>query len=207
MNILLHICCAPCAIYPLELLRRESHQVAGYFYNPNIHPYSEYLKRKDELEKWSRQAGLNVISGDYEIESFFESVDYTGNKEDRCMACWWMRLEKAGEFASKNGFDALTTTLLGSPYQDQAAIGAIGDDVAKKHGIKFYSADFASGFKKAHDEARSKGIYCQNYCGCIFSEKERIEAKAGKASGSKRVGERSITLSVKGSKKKIRCSI
>jgi predicted adenine nucleotide alpha hydrolase (AANH) superfamily ATPase len=206
VNILLHICCAPCAIYPLELLRKEGHKAAGYFYNPNIHPCSEYLKRKVEVDKWAKEAGLNVICGDYDLKQFFEDVDYSGSKEERCLGCWWMRLESSGKFAKDNGFDAFTTTLLGSPYQDRAAIVNIGEDIAKRCGIKFLAPDFAAGFRKAHDEARSKGIYCQNYCGCVFSEKERIDEKASKASGDASGG-RTITLSVKGSKKKIKCSI
>lgn len=75
------------------------------------------------------------------------------------------------------GFDAFTTTLLGSPYQEHEIIKQLGEDLAGQAGIKFYYEDFRAGFKDAHDKARKKGIYCQNYCGCIFSEKERIEKK------------------------------
>ncbi len=89
-------------------------------------------------------------------------------------------MEKTAVFARENGFDAFTTTLLGSPYQDHDILKNICEDVAKKTGIKFYYDDFRVGFKAAHDKAKSKGMYCQNYCGCVFSEIERIEKKRSK---------------------------
>ena len=175
MNILLHICCAPCAIYPIEELRRGGHNIAGFFYNPNIQPYSEYLKRKSAVEKYAKEIGINVIYSDYDIEKFFQLTVYSEDAPNRCPVCWWMRLEKTAKYAKDNGFDAFTTTLIGSPYQDQVVIHSIADEVARNAGIKFYSADFNKGFKEAHSEARAKGIYCQNYCGCVYSEKEKIE--------------------------------
>ncbi len=177
MNTLLHICCAPCAIYPVERLRKAGHQIAGFFYNPNIQPYSEYLKRRCEVEKYSKESSLNVIYGEYDLVKYFQMVAYDGKIEERCPECWWLRLINTAKFAKENGFDAFTTTLLVSPYQDQNVIKAIGEDIAAKAGLKFYYEDFRPGFKEAHDKARATGMYCQNYCGCIFSEKERIEEK------------------------------
>ena len=202
MNILLHICCAPCAIFPVEDLRGEGHTLAGFFYNPNIHPYSEYLKRKAEVEKYAKAIGLNVVYGDYDLENYFHHIVYNEDTQNRCPVCWWLRLERSAEFAKENGFDAFTTTLLGSPHQDQDTIKSIGEDIAKRIGVTFYYRDFRAGFKKAHEFAKAKGIYCQNYCGCVFSEKERLEKKK---SGKKK--SRDVTLSVDGSKKKIICSM
>lgn len=178
MNVLLHICCAPCAISALEEIKKEGHRVAGFFYNPNIHPYSEYLKRKGEVEKYSKEAGLNVIYSDYDIEAYFQHIVYNEALKSRCPVCWWLRLAKTAKFAKENGFDAFTTTLLASPYQDQDVIKNISSDIAKSSGLEFYYRDFRPRFKEAHQTAKSKGIYCQNYCGCVFSEKERIEKKA-----------------------------
>jgi hypothetical protein len=214
VNILLHICCAPCAIYPVEALKKAggpSAQIAGYFYNPNIHPYSEFLKRGSEVEKFAKESGLKVIFGDYELEHYFQYIDCNESaaaaRDIRCPACWWMRLEKTAAFAKENGFEAFTTTLLGSPYQDQNIIKEIGADIAKKSGLIFYFEDFRKGFKDAQDLARSKGMYLQNYCGCLFSEKERIEEKAAKKSAKSGSGGQPVILSVKGSKKKIICSM
>ena len=177
MNILLHICCAPCAFYPVELLKKERHRFAGYFYNPNIQLYSEYLKRKGEVGKHSKKEAYNVIYPNYEVEKYFQYITGDEILKDRCPVCWWLRLEKSARFAVENGFEAFTTTLLGSPYQDHEVIKTICTDIAAKAGLKFYYQDFRAGFKEARDKARAEGYYTQNYCGCIFSEKEKIEKK------------------------------
>lgn len=180
MNILLHICCAPCAIFPVADIRAEGHKAAGFFYNPNIHPYSEYIRRRDALEKFAIDVGLNVIISDYDVEKYFQFVTYNEAPDKRCPICWWLRMERAALFAKENGFDAFTTTLLGSPYQDHETVKKICEDVAKKVGIKFYYKDFRTGFSKAREDAKLKGMYLQNYCGCIFSERERLEKKGAR---------------------------
>jgi predicted adenine nucleotide alpha hydrolase (AANH) superfamily ATPase len=177
MNILLHICCAPCALAAIDEIIKDGHKLAGFFYNPNVHPYSEYLKRIGEVEKLSKQLSIPVNCGDYDVEYFFQNIVYNEPKDIRCPVCWWIRIKRAAEFAKAGGFDAFTTTLLGSPYQDQAAIKEIGEDIARRLGIKFYYKDFRPNFKAAHDKARAQGIYCQKYCGCLYSEKERVENK------------------------------
>lgn len=184
MNILLHICCAPCEIYPVEKLRKDKHVMAGYFCNPNIHPYSEYLKRKAEVEKYSKEVGLNIIYCDYDLMEYFDYIVDNADQKVRCPVCWWLRIKRCAKFAKENGFDAFTTTLLGSPYQEHEALKNICEDIAKEAGVKFYYEDFRAGFKSARDKAREKGMYMQNYCGCLFSEKERIE-KMGQGSGDK----------------------
>lgn len=177
----MHICCAPCAIFPIEDLKRDGHKMVGFFYNPNIHPYSEYIKRRDALEKYAIEKAVSVIISDYDVEKYFEYVIYNESLDKRCPVCWWLRIERAAIFAKENGFDAFTTTLLGSPYQNHDVLKKICEDMAEKVGIKFYYKDFRTGFKAAYDFAKSKGIYCQNYCGCLFSEKERIEGKLKKS--------------------------
>lgn len=177
MNILLHICCAPCAIYPVEELKKAGHRIAGFFYNPNIHPYSEYIKRKDEVARYARETGLNITCAEYDIENYLQHIVYNETPKTRCPACWWLRLEKTAKFAKENGFDSFTTTLLGSPYQDEGTLKNICEDIAGRLKIKFTCADFRAGFKKAHEIAKEKGMYRQNYCGCVFSEKEMIEKK------------------------------
>lgn len=177
MNILLHICCAPCSISPIEELRKEGHRLGGYFFNPNIHPYSEYLKRKDAVDAYGKEVGLTVSWGDYNLDEYFQHIVYSENATDRCPVCWWLRALKAAKFAKENGFDAFTTTLLASPYQDHAILKSVCEDVAKNCGIAFYYKDFRPGFKEAQALAKKKGIYRQNYCGCLYSEMERIEKK------------------------------
>ncbi len=178
MKILLHICCAPCAIYPVDELKREGHAIAGFFYNPNIHPYSEYIKRRDAVENYSKETGVNVVYADYDLETYFQHIVYNETMSKRCPVCWRMRLEKTAKYAKDNGFDSFTTTLIGSPYQDRALIQSMAGEIAVNTGAAFYAADFNKGFRAAQKTAREKGVYVQNYCGCVFSEKERWEKRS-----------------------------
>ncbi|MFA6321144.1 MAG: epoxyqueuosine reductase QueH [Candidatus Omnitrophota bacterium] len=177
MNILLHVCCAPCAIYPVEEIKKEGHKFAAFFYNPNIHLYSEYLKRKGEVEKHAKKESYNLVPANYEVEKFFQYTTDNEDAKNRCPVCWWLRLEKTARVALENGFEGFTTTLLGSPYQDHEIIKKICEDIAAKTGLKFYYKDFRTGFKDGQKKAKAEGYYLQNYCGCIFSEKEKIEKK------------------------------
>ena len=175
MNVLLHICCAPCLIYPLEKLKQEGFEVAGFFYNPNIHPFAEYTRRKEALMVLA--PGLEIIYPEYSPREFFNAVNLKEEAPERCAICWKARLKKTAQVAKEKGFEYFTTTLLVSPYQDQELLKKIGNDVALEESVKFYYADFRPGFRKAHDEAKAKGVYCQRYCGCIYSEMERSKKK------------------------------
>ena len=178
MKILLHVCCAPCSIHPhKELKAKDSDSVVGFFYNPNIHPFSEYKERKKALEEYSKSSKLPVIFHKYDMENFLRTVSGSEKQPERCMICWRMRLEETADHAKKNGFEAFTTTLLVSPYQDQDMIKKIGLDVAKATGVDFMYKDFREGFKKAQEEAKKCSLYRQKYCGCVYSERERYEKK------------------------------
>jgi predicted adenine nucleotide alpha hydrolase (AANH) superfamily ATPase len=130
--------------------------------------------------KHSKEEAYNVIYPEYEVEKYFQYITDNEAQKLRCPVCWWLRLEKTAKFALENGFEAFTTTLLGSPYQDHDMIKNICEDIASKTGLRFYYNDFRTGFKDGQGKARAKGYYMQNYCGCIFSEKEKIEAKSSK---------------------------
>jgi predicted adenine nucleotide alpha hydrolase (AANH) superfamily ATPase len=173
MRLLLHTCCAPCLIYPLQSLREKNFEVEGFFYNPNIHGISEYKYRKKAVEEISGIKKVKINFGDYDLENFFKAVVGNEEKLKRCPICWQMRLEKSAQFAKENNFEYFTTTLLVSPYQDIEIIRKIGEDVAQKTKVKFYFEDFRSGFRTAHEEAKQRNIYCQRYCGCVYSERER----------------------------------
>jgi len=162
----------------LRILREKGFKVKGLFYNPNIHPFSEYLRRKDTLNILNRKVNLEIFYPEYRVEDFFRKVNLSEEKNRRCPLCWELRLENTAEFALKNGFDFFSTTLLVSPYQDQGLIKKIGEEIAQRKGIKFYYEDFRAGFKQAHREAKEEGLYCQNYCGCIYSEIERCRYSA-----------------------------
>ncbi|MBN1663325.1 MAG: epoxyqueuosine reductase QueH [Deltaproteobacteria bacterium] len=176
MKLLLHICCAPCTIYPLGVLKKEGHDLCGLYYNPNIHPYLEYKKRLDTLKAFAEEEGLTLIpQKDYSMENFLRNVVF--REEDRCSYCYYERLNYASHIAKRGKFDAFTTTLLYSKYQKHEMIMAIGNSVAKKRGIPFYYQDFREGWSDGVRISKEMGMYRQPYCGCIYSEKERFYKK------------------------------
>ena len=180
MKLLLHACCAPCLIYPLERLREKSFQVTGFFYNPNIHPFSEYQNRRRAIEDFIKPDNLEVIYPEYDPADFFRAVNLK-ERNGRCHICWSLRLKTTARAAKEKGFSHFSTTLLVSPYQDQELLKAIGGDISGEEGIEFYYEDFRPGFRKAHEIAHARGIYCQKYCGCIYSEIERYTEKCKKS--------------------------
>ena len=174
MRILLHQCCAPCSIYPLDRLLSDcgSDRVRGYFYNPNIHPYAEYRKRLDALIEYN--AGIKVecvIEDRYGINEFLKME----NRSDRCGACYRIRMEKTAEYAVKTGFDAFTTTLLYSRRQKHELICSICEETAQKFNLDFWYEDYRAGWRTGINVSKQLGIYRQQYCGCIFSEAERYQ--------------------------------
>ena len=178
MKLLLHTCCVPCAVYPLEQAKADQFKrVDLYFYNPNIHPTKEYLNRKKELGKLKHFGKFGILKTDYNQNEYFKSIKDFENKNLRCIGCWNLRLGKTAERAALRKYDAFSTTLLSSIYQDHEALKKICGEFAEKYKIKFYYKDFRTGFKAGHNKAREKKIYCQNYCGCIFSAVERYESK------------------------------
>src|SRR3989338_7400629 len=139
MKLLLHICCGPCALYPVkELLSKKFDKITGFFYNPNIHPPSEYKKRKDALSEAASKIGFEIIIPAYKMEEYFRKVISKEDSPERCRLCWELRLSETAVFAKNNCFDAFTTTLLISPYQDHEKIKKIGESIAEEKGIQFY---------------------------------------------------------------------
>jgi predicted adenine nucleotide alpha hydrolase (AANH) superfamily ATPase len=184
MRILLHICCANCAIYPLERLKERGDEVVGYFFNPNIHPYQEYQKRLESLRRYSEEIGLEVVYRDeYLLEEFLKNVSH--RVEERCRYCYSIRLEATAREAKKNGFDQFSTTLLQSAHQNHQLIRETGDHLAREIGIPFYYEDFRQGWRKGVEVSKTMGLYRQQYCGCIYSEKERFMRSDKSASSTK----------------------
>ena len=146
MKILLHICCANCAISTIEKIKEEGNEVVGYFFNPNIHPYQEYQKRLDALKQYSDKTGLEVICRDeYLLEEFLRNV--SPREKERCQYCYSLRLEATAQEAKNKGFDAFSTTLLESAHQNHALIKETGERMGKEVGILFYYEDFRQGEK------------------------------------------------------------
>jgi four helix bundle protein len=190
MKILLHICCANCAIYPLERIAEKGEVAIGYFFNPNIHPYQEYQKRLDALKQYSEKVGLRVIYRDeYLLEEFLRNVSH--RVEERCQFCYSVRLEATAREAKDQGFDGFSTTLLQSTHQNHAQIKETGERIGQEIGIPFYYEDFRQGWRRGLEVSKSLGLYRQQYCGCIYSEKERF-LKSNKMSNEKVQGSKEI---------------
>jgi hypothetical protein len=174
MKILLHTCCAPCLIYPAKRLKKEGASVTGFFYNPNIFPLAEYNKRRTALVEFSAgNDAVEVIYPEYIPSQFSDAIKENTTRPERCSICFSLRLNRTAQFAKEKGFTAFSTTLLVSPYQDQGLIKSIGEQIAREQEIAFYYEDFRPGFAQAHKEAKRKGIYCQKYCGCVYSSEDR----------------------------------
>jgi len=174
MRILLHICCGPCAIYPTLHLLEKGFEVVGLFYNPNIHPLTEYLKRREGVVQVAEKLGIKVIFKDdeYKPEVFFRQVVFREN--NRCFYCYHLRLEKTVNIAKKGKFDLFTTTLLYSKFQKHENIATLCEDLSKGK-VKFYYHDFREGWKKGIELSKEWNIYRQQYCGCLYSEFERYK--------------------------------
>jgi len=194
---LLHTCCGPCGAYVIQELQSRGFQVTAFFYNPNIYPKKEYEKRKNEIEKYCLQKGVEFVEGEYEhnkwlellikrlkldcpaalepSNSFADTMELLGAKftegGKRCEACFRIRLKKSAEYAVQNNYQYFGTTLTISPHKNSQKINNIGQDLGNKYKIKFYSEDWKKndGFKKSCQLSKKYNFYRQNYCGCEFS--------------------------------------
>jgi hypothetical protein len=176
MKMFLHICCAPCALYPFFRMKEEGISVTGYFYNPNIHPFTEYRKRLDTVRDFSIRVGLDVVYRDgYDLDEFLSAV--AGRGAGRCEQCYRMRLNTAAREARERGFRVFTTSLLYSKYQKHDLIRGVAGEAAADQGIEFHYEDFRHGWREGIVESKAMGLYRQQYCGCIYSEKERYQTK------------------------------
>lgn len=174
MNLLLHICCGPCAIYPVTQMRNNGIHVSGYFYNPNIHPYREFQQRIKGVQQFAEATCLGMeIDTNYGLTEYLRKIVF--HEEARCRLCYIMRLESVARKAKERGDDAFSTTLLYSKYQDHDYLRETGEALGKKYRINFYYQDFRTGWQQGIDEAVAMNLYRQAYCGCIYSEQERYD--------------------------------
>jgi len=172
MKLLLHCCCAPCSFSCVASLRAEDIYFELLWFNPNIHPYTEYKARVDSMAEFAANEKLKLrMIKEYGLRLFLGEI--FPEVKERCKKCYSLRLEKTASVAAQEGFTAFSTTLLISPYQDHEAIRRTGEEIAAKHGIDFFYRDFRPLFREGQSAARAAGLYTQKYCGCIFSEEER----------------------------------
>ena len=184
-TLFLHSCCAPCSSYVLEYLS-QYFKITVYYYNPNIYPPSEYGERAEEVKRLLRELPakneISFVAGEYRPEQFYEAV--RGHEEDpeggeRCGICFELRLREAARLAGEGGFDYFATTLTISPLKDAARLNRIGQKLGEEYGVNYLASDFKkkNGYKRSTELSREYGLYRQDYCGCVFSMREREREK------------------------------
>ena len=187
-TLLLHSCCAPCSSYCLSYLSNYFY-ITVFYYNPNIYPEEEYFKRVKEQERFisafPTKYPVKFIAGEYNPKDFYDvakGLEHEREGGERCTECFRLRLIHAAEKAKELESDYFTTTLSISPMKDAARLNRLGDEIASEYGLKYLHSDFKkkNGFLKSTQISKEYGMYRQDYCGCIFSLKEREDAKAKK---------------------------
>ena len=180
-RLLLHSCCAPCSSYVLEYLS-EYFEITVFYYNPNIYPETEYDKRVEEqrrlTESLPSKHPISFLAGDYDKERFYDAA--RGHEQEReggerCFRCYELRLREAAKAAKDGGFDYFTTTLSISPLKKAEKLNEIGGRMAEEYGVSYLPSDFKkkNGYKRSTELSKEYHLYRQDYCGCIYSWKER----------------------------------
>ena len=178
-TLLLHVCCAPCSTYVLDLLK-DYFEVTLYYYNPNIYPESEYQMRKMEFLKLPK--GSKILYGEYEVRKYIEAIEEykdLGEFSPRCYQCYNLRMEETAKYAKSMGFDYFTTTLSVSPYKNQQWINEIGYAIQDKYKIAYLYSNFkkSEGYKKSVRMSNKAEMYRQEYCGCQRSLEDSLRKK------------------------------
>lgn len=184
-RLLLHSCCAPCSSYVLEYLSKYF-QITIFYYNPNIYPAAEYEERVEEqqrlISQMAERGGLSgpveLLRGEYVPADFYQAVK--GRETDKeggepCLRCYQLRLREAAQKAAQEGFDYFTTTLSISPMKNSGKLNEIGEQLAAEYQVPYLVSDFKkkNGYKRSTELSGQYGLYRQDYCGCIFSLRER----------------------------------
>ncbi|MGN1134041.1 MAG: epoxyqueuosine reductase QueH [Oscillospiraceae bacterium] len=179
-SLLIHSCCAPCSSYVLEYLS-QYFKITIFYYNPNISPKEEYLKRVEEQKRLISQIPaknpVSFIEGRYDAREYFDAVKGLENIPEggeRCFVCYRLRLEETAKLAEKLGFEWFTTTLSISPYKNAQKLNEISEELSRIYNVKNLPADFKKkeGYKRSIELSKEYNLYRQNYCGCVFSARE-----------------------------------
>lgn len=178
-KLLLHSCCAPCSSYVIEYLS-DYFDITIFYYNPNISPREEYIKRKDEqiklINSIDTKGELNIIDCDYDNDLYEECIKGLENEPERgkrCTVCFNLRLDKTASKAKELNYDYFATTLTVSPYKNSKLINEIGLNIQDKYNIKYLVSDFKKkdGYKRSIELSKKYNLYRQNFCGCKYSKK------------------------------------
>lgn len=172
-KVLLHICCGVCSSHAIEKLKFDGYEVTGFFYNPNIEPKQEYLKRLETAKEVCSLFGINLIDDIYDNDNWLGQVRGLEKEPEgalRCQRCYKMRLEKTWEKAKELGIDFIASTLSISPHKNTDVINQIGKNLSPDRFLP-YNFKKEDGFKKTNQFAKDKDLYRQNYCGCLFGKR------------------------------------
>lgn len=183
MRVMLHCCCGPCTLVPGAMLLQRGLTVTGCFYNPNIHPLQEYLRRREGMVQVAAHLGMDMhwLDEEYHPARFLATLPVHEHcTEARCHHCYRLRLERVADVAVQTGHDAICSTLLYSKYQNHALIRQCGEEIAASRHLAFLYEDFRSGWQQGIDESKAMGVYRQPYCGCIYSEYDRYHKQLKK---------------------------
>ena len=180
-TLLLHSCCAPCSSHVLLLLK-DYFDITIFYSNDNIYPESEFQLRLKEVVEFSKKIdNIKVIYDEYNSQDFYNAIsglEHLGEKSERCYKCYKLRLEKTAIKAKELNYDFFTTTLSISPYKNSDWINEIGYLLENQYGIKYLYSNFKkeNGYKNSIDLSKKYGLYRQDYCGCVFSQQERVDS-------------------------------
>ncbi len=175
-KILIHTCCAPCLIAPYQKLSEAGHTISAFWFNPNIHPLREYQMRRNTLRDFAAEQGFELVeAGDYGLTEFLcHTID---DIDSRCEYCYLARIEAVAKTASEGAYDAFSTTLLYSKYQNHELMIQIANQMSRKYQVDFFYEDWRLLWKEGIQLSKAAGMYRQQYCGCIFSEEERYRER------------------------------
>lgn len=178
-RLLLHSCCAPCSSYVLEYLSRYF-DITVFYFNPNISPKEEYIKRVDEVKRLIKEmpacADVKFIEGRYEPSEFYDAakgLEDASEGGERCLKCFELRLNEAAKTAAETGAEYVCTTLTISPLKSAENLNRIGEETAARYGVKWLPSDFKkkNGYKRSIELSNEYNLFRQNYCGCVFSKR------------------------------------
>jgi predicted adenine nucleotide alpha hydrolase (AANH) superfamily ATPase len=177
-SVLLHVCCAPDATVPLQLLMPLAKKVVAYFHNPNVYPPEEYARRLGAMRTVASEYGCELVEGDYgeapKYATLFSMYAAEPEGGERCHLCYAMRLESSARMAADLGLDCFATTLTISPHKNHRTINSLGEAAAGRWGVGYVASNFKKreGFKESVRLANELGLYRQNYCGCAWSRRD-----------------------------------
>lgn len=187
-RLFLHSCCAPCSSYVLKYLSRYF-EITVFFYNPNISPAEEYEKRVEEIRRMIGEMEfahpVELVEGEYDPQVFFQmakGMEHIPEGGERCFGCYRLRMEEAARLAKEGNYDYFTTTLSISPLKNAQKINEIGEELAEIYQVSHLPSDFKkkNGYKRSIELSGEYELYRQDYCGCVFSKREREENKMQK---------------------------